>query len=257
MLELIATWNPTKQLWEKDQTDLFFERREPFSETWPKWGMTRNGQLLPLPKSAHPTTASGSSLLPTPTTRDHKGQNQRNDDSCLHGALLSTPQARDSKGAPKDKFNNACLPRDIIDCEDAWGKYEEAVLRWERLTRPAPNPTEPGVSGMKRPRINPAFSEWMMGWAPGWCTDPEIGIGRIDQLRIIGNGVCPQQAEAALTLLLGRIREQSAGEFYENHFPWYVDSSDTDNIDCDCGAACDGVGGWATHMAQICGGRAS
>ncbi len=26
-------------------------------------------------------------LLPTPTSRDHKGRNQRNDDTCLHGAL--------------------------------------------------------------------------------------------------------------------------------------------------------------------------
>jgi hypothetical protein len=27
------------------------------------------------------------SLLPTPTNRDHKGRNQRDDDSCLHGAI--------------------------------------------------------------------------------------------------------------------------------------------------------------------------
>jgi hypothetical protein len=27
-------------------------------------------------------------LLPTPTSRDHKGPNQRGDETCLHGALL-------------------------------------------------------------------------------------------------------------------------------------------------------------------------
>lgn len=116
--------------------------------------------------------------------------------------LLSTPQARDSKGAPKDDFNNNCLPRDIIECDQAWGKYEPAVRRWEALTRPSPKPTEPGVSGLKRPRLNPAFSEWMMGWPAGWCTAPEIGITRKDQLKIVGNGVCPQQAAAALRYLL-------------------------------------------------------
>jgi DNA (cytosine-5)-methyltransferase 1 len=116
--------------------------------------------------------------------------------------LLSTPQARDSKGAPKDDFNNNCLPRDIIECDQAWGKYEPAVRRWEALTRPAPKPTEPGVSGLKRPRLNPAFSEWMMGWPEGWCTAPEIGITRKDQLKIVGNGVCPQQAAAALRYLV-------------------------------------------------------
>ena len=114
--------------------------------------------------------------------------------------LLSTPQARDSKGMPRDDFNQACLPRDIIECDTAWGKYEAAIRRWESLTRPAPKPTEPGVSGMKRPRLNPAFSEWMMGWPAGWVTD--IGLTRRQQLQIVGNGVCSQQAAAALRYLL-------------------------------------------------------
>ncbi len=37
----------------------------------------------------------GQKMLPTPTRRDYKGQNIRNDDSCLHGALtlLPTPTA--------------------------------------------------------------------------------------------------------------------------------------------------------------------
>jgi hypothetical protein len=60
-------WNPATQLWETEQADLFSELQEPFSETWPTSGMTRNGQLLPLPTSAPPTAANeSSSLLPTP-----------------------------------------------------------------------------------------------------------------------------------------------------------------------------------------------
>ena len=42
----------------------------------------------------------------------------------------------------------------------------------------------------------------MMGLAPGHVTDPAIGISRNDQLRIVGNGVCTQQAIAALRYLL-------------------------------------------------------
>lgn len=37
-------------------------------------------------------------LLPTPTTRDIKGPNQRGDDTCLTGALLPTPSVADSTG---------------------------------------------------------------------------------------------------------------------------------------------------------------
>lgn len=37
-----------------------------------------------------------------------------------------------------------------------------------------------------------------MGLPAGWVTDPAISISRAEQLKAIGNGVCPQQAVAAL-----------------------------------------------------------
>lgn len=80
-----------------------------------------------------------------------------------------------------------------------WGKYEPAISRWESVTRPAPPPTEPNTRG--NPRLAAPFPEWMMGWPAGWVTQVP-GISRNDQLRIIGNGVCPQQAIAALRWLL-------------------------------------------------------
>ena len=42
-----------------------------------------------------------------------------------------------------------------------------------------------------------------MGLPAGWVTDPSIGISRSEQLKAIGNGVCPQQAQAAYRSLLG------------------------------------------------------
>jgi hypothetical protein len=64
-------WNPKLQLWETEQADLFSGQQEPFSETFPTSGMTRSGQLLPLPMLVPPTDERGSSssqLLPTPDT---------------------------------------------------------------------------------------------------------------------------------------------------------------------------------------------
>ena len=69
------------------------------------------------------------------------------------------------------------------------------------MTRPAPAPTELNRNG--KPRLAAAFSEWMMGLPAGWVTDPSIGISRSEQLKAIGNGVCPQQAQAAYRSLLG------------------------------------------------------
>lgn len=51
--------------------------------------------------------------------------------------------------------------------------------------------------------LSPVFVEWMMGLPSGWVTDPDIwrdmpGNHRILQLRALGNGVCPPQAERAV-----------------------------------------------------------
>ncbi|HNP59180.1 MAG TPA: DNA (cytosine-5-)-methyltransferase [Gordonia sp. (in: high G+C Gram-positive bacteria)] len=189
-------------------------------------------ELLPTPSAAdggggHLTRSGGRSdelllpgvaraygngnLLPTPTARDHKGPNQRQDDSCLHGALLPTHAASDSTGGGRHPDARKGHSSQIIDTAllhgtTAWGKYGPAIARWESLTRPAPSPTEPNSKG--NPRLAAAFSEWMMGWPAGWVTAVP-GVSRNDALRIVGNGVCPQQAAYALRLLLSAFRTAS------------------------------------------------
>ena len=80
----------------------------------------------------------------------------------------------------------------------AWGEYEPAIRRWEHvLGQPAPAPAEPGPGG--QPRLAAEFAEWMMG-IPHLVTGIP-GLPRTAQLRIIGNGVVPHQAAAALRLL--------------------------------------------------------
>lgn len=44
----------------------------------------------------------------------------------------------------------------------------------------------------------------------GHITSPDIDLSRTDQLKIAGNGVVPQQADAAVTLLLTRAPEALA-----------------------------------------------
>lgn len=83
-----------------------------------------------------------------------------------------------------------------LERDDGWARVRPAIRRWESLTRLAPQPAT--VNGRGKPVLNPAFPEWMMGWPDGWVTD--VRIPKSDQLWIIGNGVCPQQALAALTL---------------------------------------------------------
>ncbi len=147
--------------------------------------------LLPTPNAVdgHPTSAGRHSTAKHPT---------------LNGEvrLLPTPRSRHGDSGESGLHRNSpgveAVTYHFPDAQ--WGKYEPAIRRWENLTRPAPAPTEPNKNG--NPRLSAAFSEWLMGWPAGWVTDPAIGISRNDQLRIVGNGVCVQQAVAALRYLL-------------------------------------------------------
>lgn len=72
---------------------------------------------------------------------------------------------------------------------ESWGKI---------VGRPAPHPERSrGRNG--QPRVSPVFVEWMMGLPEGHVTGH--GLKESDELKMLGNGVVPQQAALALKLL--------------------------------------------------------
>jgi hypothetical protein len=76
-----------------------------------------------------------------------------------------------------------------------WGPYRAAVRRWRKIVgRPAPAPAT--ADG----RLNPAFVEWAMGLPAGHVT--ALPLTHRAKLRLLGNGVHPQQAATALRHLL-------------------------------------------------------
>lgn len=86
--------------------------------------------------------------------------------------------------------------------------YGPAIARWEQVMgRVSPPPSIPDGRGGKF-RLNPAFTEWMMGMPDGWITAKAIGISRNEQLKACGNGVVPQQATAALRDMLRAFNRQ-------------------------------------------------
>lgn len=150
-------------------------------------------------------------LLPTPRATDGTkgGPNQRGSsgDLMLPSAvmLLPTPtavhwarNATADRKVVKDTTNDAGWTLGDVAHAERWGDYAPAIARWERaLGRPAPEPTEPGTKG--QPRLAPAFVEWLMGLPAGWVTDH---LPRNPALRVLGNGVVPQQAAAAIRELV-------------------------------------------------------
>jgi DNA (cytosine-5)-methyltransferase 1 len=98
-----------------------------------------------------------------------------------------------------DETHAAGQPATNTTAGRTWGPYTEAVARWQLLLgRPAPAPTQPGRHG--KPVLAPPFVEWLMGLDAGWVTD--LPLPRTLALRVLGNGVVPQQAAVALRLLL-------------------------------------------------------
>ncbi|MFE7072324.1 DNA cytosine methyltransferase [Streptomyces sp. NPDC057620] len=154
-------------------------------------------------------------LLPTLAARDRKsgasnllGRNARPLNEVVVN-LLPRPKASDGPhGGPnqRDTSGRYYLPGQAVRLDDRWvagdgTDYGPAICRWEYITgRPAPCPTEPGTRGNRR--LAPVFVEWLMGLPAGWVTAVP-GIPRKEQLKILGNGVVPQQAHHAYGLLLG------------------------------------------------------
>lgn len=76
------------------------------------------------------------------------------------------------------------------------GAYQDALAHWESASwRMLPRPVD--LDG----RLSTRFVEWMMGLLPGYVTETK-GLSRTDKLRLLGNGVVPQQAAHALATLL-------------------------------------------------------
>ncbi|MET8698259.1 DNA cytosine methyltransferase [Kitasatospora sp. NPDC004723] len=173
------------------------------------------------PHPGDPTAGSAAALrlLPTPVVADSRGTRNftanRRPGAASNGGktltdvawLLPTPKASDGPhGGPnqRDTSGRYYLPGQAVRLDERWvahdgTDYAPAIHRWEAITgREAPCPTEAGTRGNRR--LTSPFVEWMMGLPAGHVTG--LGLPRTEELKILGNGVVPQQAHHAYGLLL-------------------------------------------------------
>lgn len=156
-----------------------------------------------------PTGPGLGTLMPTPTASDHKaGRHQDGTGHSLTQAvqLLPTPSASDAimglprtSGRPPEKSTKLATRLEYTD----YGDYAPAIARWEQVTgRAAPPPTNPPRREGGKPQLSAKFVEWMMGLPDGHVTGPDLNLSRERQLRLLGNGVVPQQAALAVHTLI-------------------------------------------------------
>lgn len=244
MLQHKATWNKIRDVWEAPEMDLISGRWAVYSETLPRSGSMRSGELYELPtwepateeqgysylptprasdgpdggpnmrgsKGDKPSPAAVMDLLPTPTANIGDNGGSQDPDKRRAGGhsvsiqdvaqfeLLPTPKAGDGQfdlprtsGRPPERSTHLATRLHYTD----FGSYASAIRRHEcAFGRVAPDPTAPtGRNGAHR--LSSRFVEWMMGLPDQWVTG--CGLSRSAELRILGNGVVPRQATAALT----------------------------------------------------------
>lgn len=176
-----------------------------------------------------PRDAGDVTLLPTPNAYDGKKGGSQHPEKRRAGGhqptvadaiehLLPTPSAyAGSRGGSQhpSKLRAAGHSVHVADVAEHllptpkaggadFGSYAPAVRRWEQVTgNPAPAPTKPSPRTGK-PQLSAEFVEFLMGLPNGWFTDPELGLSRVQQLQLGGNGVVPQQAAYAVRGLLAR-----------------------------------------------------
>lgn len=105
-----------------------------------------------------------------------------------------------NQGQSQSQLGKCCEITSNTNGNEQQGNRETQELgrrfdtRNQMQLRNAPNPLDINE------KLNPEFVEYMMGLPEGWVTNK--GLSRAQQLKMLGNGVVPQQAEYAITTLL-------------------------------------------------------
>ena len=176
--------------------------------------LTQAVQLLPTP------VAQPSGNSPSEHLRKKPGRERVTDLAIIvennllpTGGLLPTPKAGDgimglprTSGRPPEKSTHLATRLEYTD----YGTYAPAIARWEQVTgRAAPPPTTPSRRAGGKPQLSARFVEWLMGLPDGHVTGPDLDLSRERQLRMLGNGVVPQQAALAVgTLIQATLTEE-------------------------------------------------
>jgi hypothetical protein len=184
-----ARYDPDSRSWKTHQFSLLGGLTE-FSETWPRWGLMRNGELFPQQTLVPPTGETESGLWQTPVADDSvnrkKGKwNSRGEPKLSAQVLWPTPTATFLGPATGEKLAQRIKNRkrpsflseaivwptpttseaksDTLNIQNRINKGKQIMLCDAVRMKPQEVPT-PQHGGA----LNPTWVEWLMGWPLGW-----------------------------------------------------------------------------------------
>ena len=183
-LASLAKYDRATSMWKIAQCSLL-EDLEQSLETWPRWGLMRNGECWEQQMWARRISETESGFWPTPTAhnpieRGYPAEFNRNTPTLtaqVQIARWSTPTSRDWKGPTiTEKFPNGFnggLANDVkrfptpqaSDNRDRGNLSSGAVQR--RMEKGKQISLSQSVSESSG-ALNPTWVEWLMGWPLGW-----------------------------------------------------------------------------------------
>jgi hypothetical protein len=198
-------YNPDSRSWKTHQCSLLGDL-EPFLETWPQWGLMRDGECWEQQTLAPITSGTASGLLPTPLASNTKVNHLRSNGRPPR-SYWATPAASDGQrgGTITDKMTGQSLPQMVntpakwptprscsamaatITPESAWNEKRnpnlETIVGQRMWATPVTRDyRSPGRNRLDRTgsksgdplpqqvggQLNPTWVEWLMGWPLGW-----------------------------------------------------------------------------------------
>lgn len=177
----LAKYDPDLCLWKTAQHSLLGGWEE-FSETWPRWGMTQNGELYQQPIAALSTNGNASGLWQTPVADDSANRklgkwNSRGEPKLSAQVLFPTPTVcgnYNRKGASATSGDGLATavakmwPTATATAYKGWSPNHNRADTDDRLDYSVER--EAFEHGQQTPpkRLNPAWVEWLMGFPQGW-----------------------------------------------------------------------------------------
>lgn len=171
-----ARYDPASSSWKTHQC-LLLGGLELFSETWPRWGLMRDGECWERSTLAPPTSGNESGLWLTPRVveidetpekfRQRMNSKRQNDRKNGFGnltmqvkATFPTPTRSDHKGSGPTMMR------------------KDGKLRGDRLDYALERNLDGTSTGGQ---LNPPWVEWLMGWPLGWTDLKPLGTDKFQQ----------------------------------------------------------------------------
>ena len=193
----LARYDRDSRSWKTHQYSLLGGLTE-FSETWPRWGLMRNGELFPQKTLVPHIDEKESGLWQTPVADDSvnrkKGKwNSRGEPKLSAQVLWPTPTcgmashsqltAESSQREMKRSMRDRGGPSSLAIAVQAKWPTPTAHNAKERAFPAEYTRNTPTLAAQAGGSLNPMWVEWLMGWPLGWTDLKPLEMGKFHSWR--------------------------------------------------------------------------